>query len=346
MKIAVTGACGYIGSHTLVDLIQHGFEVISIDNNSRSTPEILEGVTAITGKIVPHYPIDMCHLDDLEQVFVQNPDIVGVIHFAAYKWVGESVDKPLLYYHNNLQALLNLLKCIQKFDIPYHVFSSSCSVYGNPDALPVTEETPLALAESPYAMTKQIGERIISDFSRLGVNANVLLRYFNPVGAHPSAKIGEIQPIPQNLVPFITQTAIGLRPALSVFGNDYDTRDGTCLRDYIHVSDIAHAHTLALQHLVKHQIQRNYCEVFNLGSGEGATVLEVIAAFERATGEKLAYQIVDRRAGDVAKIYANRHKATHVLGWQPQYKLDDMMRTAWQWQLRLQEHPIDFPVIG
>ena len=283
MKIAVTGGCGYIGSHTLVDLIENGFEVISIDNNSRSTEQILTGVEQITGIKVRNYAVDMCNLDALRAVFEKNPDVAGVIHFAAYKWVGESVEEPLLYYRNNLDSLLNLLSCINDYGIRYHVFSSSCSVYGNPIELPVTENTPLSVAESPYAMTKQVGERIITDFAKTGTHQHILLRYFNPVGAHPSAHIGEIQPIPQNLVPYITQTAAGLRPQLRVFGNTYDTRDGTCLRDYIHVSDIAHAHTLALQYLVDKAANTSNCEIFNLGLGEGATVLEVITAFERAT---------------------------------------------------------------
>ena len=293
MKIAVTGGCGYIGSHTLVDLIENGFEVISIDNNPRSTEQILTGVEQITGIKVRNYAVDMCNLDALRAVFEKNPDVAGVIHFAAYKWVEE----PLLYYRNNLGSLLNLLSCINDYGIRYHVFSSSCSVYGNPIELPVTENTPLSVAESPYAMTKQVGERIITDFAKTGTHQHILLRYFNPVGAHPSGHIGEIQPIPQNLVPYITQTAAGLRPRLRVFGNT--------------------------------------CEVFNLGLGEGATVLEVITAFERATGEKLNYQIVEKRAGDVEKIYSDNTKAKKVLHWRPKYTLDDMMATAWAWQKQL-----------
>lgn len=337
MKIAVTGGCGYIGSHTLVDLIENGFEVISIDNNSRSTQQILEGVERITGVKVQNYAVDMCQLADLRAVFEQNPDVAGVIHFAAYKWVGESVEQPLLYYRNNLDSLLNLLSCINDYGIKYHVFSSSCSVYGNPSELPVTENTPLSIAESPYAMTKQVGERIIADFAKSGTHQHILLRYFNPVGAHPSTYIGEIQPMPQNLVPYITQTAAGLQPQLRVFGNNYNTRDGTCLRDYIHVSDIAHAHTLALKYLVDkfNHINKNNCEIFNLGLGQGSTILEVIEAFERSTGEKLNYLIVERRAGDVEKIYSDNTKAKKALHWHPKYTLDDMMLTAWQWQQKL-----------
>ena len=335
MKIAVTGGCGYIGSHTLVDLIENGFEVISIDNNSRSTEQILAGVEQITGIKVRNYAVDMCNLDALRAVFEKNPDVAGVIHFAAYKWVGESVEEPLLYYRNNLDSLLNLLSCINDYGIRYHVFSSSCSVYGNPIELPVTENTPLSVAESPYAMTKQVGERIITDFAKTGTHQHILLRYFNPVGAHPSGHIGEIQPIPQNLVPYITQTAAGLRPQLRVFGNTYNTRDGTCLRDYIHVCDIAHAHTLALKYLVNKTDSTTNCEIFNLGLGEGATVLEVITAFERATNEPLNYQIVEKRAGDVEKIYSDNTKAKKVLHWRPKYTLDDMMATAWAWQKQL-----------
>lgn len=340
MKILVTGACGYIGSHTLVSLLQSGFEVVSVDDNSRSNADILRGVQRITGKTVTHYSVNMCQLDDLVAVFAAEPLVVGVIHFAAYKWVGESVEQPLLYYHNNMASLLNLLHCVQKFGVLYHVFSSSCSVYGNPAQLPVTELTPMGFAESPYAATKQMGERIVTDFARTATqqhpHRHVLLRYFNPVGAHPSAYIGEVQPVPQNLVPYITQTAMGWRPQLAIFGSDYDTPDGTCLRDYIHVSDIADAHTLALQYLMQQQpTPHATAEVFNLGLGKGATVLEVIAAFERSTQQRLPYRLAARRAGDVAQIYADNTKAQQLLNWQPRYTLDDMMQTAWAWQQQL-----------
>src|SRR5688572_13718941 len=250
-KILVTGGCGYIGSHTIVDLIENGFEVISVDDNSRSTPRILEGIEKITGKKVKNYKVDLCDFDDTFAIFQENEDISGIIHFAAYKAVGESVIHPLMYFENNLVSLINLLKCVNEFNIPHFVFSSSCTVYGNPDVIPVTESTPPKPAESPYGYTKQMGEQIINEFSKANPAQSILLRYFNPVGAHPTAHIGEL-PIgkPANLVPVITQTAIGKLPQVVVFGNDYPTRDGSCIRDFIHVCDIAHAHTLAVQFLI------------------------------------------------------------------------------------------------
>ena len=333
-KILVTGGCGYIGSHTIVDLLQNGYTVISADNNSRSKPDILDGVERITGIKVKNYTVDLCILDDTHAIFVENPDIDGIIHFAAYKSVGESVQKPLLYFENNLNSLINILKCASEFAIPHFVFSSSCTVYGNPDQSPVTETTPTKQAESPYGYTKQMGEQIVQQ----AVNSNevqaILLRYFNPVGAHPSNYIGEI-PIgkPANLVPAITQTAIGKLPQMHVYGNDYPTRDGSCLRDYIHVSDIAHAHTLALNYLLDEKNNSN-CEIFNLGTGNGYTVLEVIRTFEKVSEQALNYDIAPRRPGDITAIYANNEKAKKQLGWQPQYNLDDMMRTAWNWELK------------
>ncbi|MBX9782031.1 MAG: UDP-glucose 4-epimerase GalE [Chitinophagaceae bacterium] len=334
-KILVTGGCGYIGSHTIVDLVQHGYEVISIDNNSRSTPRILDGVEKITGKEIKNYKVDLCNYDDTYAVIQENPDIAGVIHFAAYKAVGESVEKPLLYFENNLLSLINLLKCVDEFKIPHFVFSSSCTVYGNPDVIPVTEETPPKPAESPYGYTKQMGEQIVSETFKHSVSTSVLLRYFNPVGAHPSGFIGEL-PIgkPQNLVPAITQTAIGKLPQLTVYGNDYPTRDGSCLRDFIHVCDLAHAHTLALDYLIS---LKNFspCEVYNLGSGNGVTVLEAIKAFEKVSETKLNYKIGPRRSGDVVAIYANNNKAKTFLGWEAKFDLEEMMRTAWQWELQL-----------
>src|SRR5690349_17382699 len=250
-KILVSGGCGYIGSHTIVDLIENGFEVISVDNNSRSNPAILDGVERITGQRVKNYRVDLCNFDDTFAIFQENEHIEGIIHFAAYKAVGESVEKPLMYFENNINSLINLLKCVQEFEIPYFVFSSSCTVYGNPDHIPVTESTLPKPAESPYGYTKQMGEQIINEFAKSAGTQCVLLRYFNPVGAHPTALIGEL-PIgkPANLIPAITQTAIGKLPQLKVYGNDYPTRDGSCIRDYIHVSDIAHAHTLAMDYLV------------------------------------------------------------------------------------------------
>lgn len=335
-KILVTGGSGYIGSHTLVDLITHGYEVISVDNNSRSNPVILERVEKITGTKIKNYKVDLCNYDDTFAIFQENDDIRGIIHFAAYKAVGESVAQPLLYFENNLVSLINLLKCVQEFKIPDFVFSSSCTVYGNPDAIPVTETTPQKPAESPYGFTKQMSEQIITEFAKTVDTKFILLRYFNPVGAHPTALIGEL-PIgkPQNLVPAITQTAIGKLPKMVVFGNDYDTRDGSCIRDFIHVSDIAHAHTLSLDYLKKAAASPE-CHVFNLGTGNGVTVLEAIKAFEKVSGEQLNYEIGPRREGDVIAIYANNNAARNILNWHPQYNLDDMMETAWKWEKRLQ----------
>ena len=336
-KILVTGGCGFIGSHTIVDLIENGYEVVCVDDNSRSTATVLEGVVKITGKTVKQYKVDLCNFDETFAIFQENIDIAGIIHFAAYKAVGESVEKPLMYYENNLASLINLLKCVQEFNTPWFVFSSSCTVYGNPDESLVTEETPQKPAESPYGATKQMGERIVEDFQKNASTQCILLRYFNPVGAHPSTLIGEL-PVgrPQNLVPAITQTAIGKLPQMIVHGNDYPTRDGSCIRDYIHVSDIAHAHTLAIRYLQEHKNERG-CEVFNLGTGQGVTVLEAIAAFEKVSGRKLNYSIGPRRPGDVVAIYANNDKARQLLGWEPKYNLEDMMRTAWQWEVRLKE---------
>lgn len=334
-KILVTGGCGYIGSHTIVDLLENGYSVISVDNNSKSHPGMLDGVERITGIKVKNYKVDLCIFDDTHAIFQENPDIAGIIHFAAYKAVGESVEKPLMYFENNLMSLINILRCAESFNIPHFVFSSSCTVYGNPDNIPVTEETVTKEAESPYGFTKQMGEQIV----RQTVNSNkvqsILLRYFNPVGAHPSNQIGEM-PIgrPANLVPAITQTAIGILPQMQVYGNDYPTRDGSCLRDYIHVSDIAHAHTLALDYLLAGKNESN-CEIFNLGTGNGYTVLEVINAFEKVSGKKLNYALSGRRPGDVVAIYANNEKARKILGWNPQYNLEDMMRTAWSWEQKL-----------
>jgi UDP-glucose 4-epimerase len=334
-KILVTGGSGYIGSHTIVDLVENGYEVISVDNNSRSSPRMLEGVEKITGKKVKNYKVDLCNFDDTFAIFQENEDITAIIHFAAFKAVGESVEQPLMYFENNLVSLINLLKCVQEVDIPYFVFSSSCTVYGNPDTIPVTELTPPKPAESPYGYTKQMGEQIINEFSKANATQCVLLRYFNPVGAHPSAQIGELQiGRPANLVPAITQTAIGKLPQMMVYGNDYPTRDGSCIRDYIHVCDIAHAHTLAVDLLVEEK-SRKRCEVFNLGSGNGVTVLEAISAFERVSGVKLNYTIDARRPGDVVAIYANNEYARTTLGWSMKYNLDDMMATAWKWEQRL-----------
>lgn len=343
MKILVTGGCGFIGSHTIVDLVQNGYEVINVDNNSRSNPEMMQAVETILGKKIKSYPVDLCDFEDTRAIFQENPDIKGIIHFAAYKAVGESVGNPLLYFENNNNSLVNILKCVAEFKVPHFVFSSSCTVYGNPASIPVTELTPQQPAESPYGSTKQMGEAIVQQvINSLKDQQAILLRYFNPVGAHPSNLIGEV-PVgrPANLVPAITQTAIGKLPQMQVWGNDYDTRDGSCLRDYIHVSDIAHAHTLALNYLVENKNKTN-CDVFNLGSGNGSTVLEVIKTFEQVSGEKLNYAIGPRRAGDVVAIYANNDKAVNELGWTCQYNLEDMMRTAWDWEKKLAEGSKNF----
>ena len=333
--ILVTGGCGYIGAHTLVDLIENGFDVISADNLSRASESSLVGVEKITGKKIKNYTFDLTNKKDVETIFIENPSITGIIHFAAYKAVGESVEKPLDYYENNIGSLVNLLQMAVQYNIKHFIFSSSCTVYGNPDVIPVTENTPLQLAASPYGATKQMGETIVRDTANAYPLSTILLRYFNPVGAHPSTAIGEL-PIgrPQNLVPAITQTAIGKLSTMQVHGDDYDTRDGSCIRDYIHVCDIAHAHTLALQFSIKQNLL-NTCEVFNLGTGNGITVLEAIQAFEKVSGVKLNYEIGPKRSGDIVAIYANNDKAVNELGWKCKFGLDEMMLTAWQWEQSL-----------
>lgn len=336
-KILVTGGCGYIGAHTIVDLLQSGFDVISVDNLSRGSLRMLSGIEKITGRQVKNYKVDLCHLEDTEAVFIENPDIVGIIHFAAYKLVGESVQDPLKYFSNNLNSLINILKCAAEYEVPHIVFSSSCSVYGNAEVLPVSEHTPLQPPQSPYARTKQMGEEICRDFISRHKGYHVsLLRYFNPVGAHPSAAIGELQEKPENLVPMITQTAIGRRAEMTVYGTDYPTRDGSCIRDYIHVMDIAHAHTLSLQLMLAGK-QARACEVFNLGSGNGVSVLELIQAFEKVSGQKLNYKPGPRRDGDVVAIYADNSKAKSGLGWDCRYDTDQMMDTAWRWELTMRQ---------
>ncbi len=337
MKVIVTGGTGYIGSHTIVDLQENGFEVVCIDNLSRSKIYALEGIEKITGKRPKFYEIDLCDKDATLEVISEHSDAIGIIHFAALKSVYESVGNPLLYYANNLESLLNVLSAIAITGIPNFVFSSSCSVYGNTEQLPVTESTPTSKAESPYAHTKQMGEEIIQNIQKIASSKSILLRYFNPIGAHPSAEIGEI-PIgkPDNLVPYITQSAIGKLGPITVYGNDYPTRDGSCIRDYIHVSDIAHAHTLALQYLLEGRNESN-CPVFNLGTGNGVSVLEVIAAFEKTAQKKLDYKIGDRRPGDVVAIYADNQKAKSELNWNCKYTLDDSMLSAWKWELKMQQ---------
>ena len=331
-KILVTGGCGYIGGHTIVDLIQNGFEVISVDDLSRGSLKMLEGIEKITGKKVKNYKVDLCNLDDTEAIFLENTDIVGVIHFAAFKSVPESVKEPLLYFKNNFNSLINILQCAEDFDVNNFVFSSSCSVYGNTTELPVVEETAMPEPESPYARTKQVGEAMCRDFTNINKHFNtILLRYFNPVGAHPSGLIGEFQDLSESVVPVITQTAVGRRKEMNIFGSDYDTRDGSCVRDYIHVSDIANAHTRALQYIIDDRNKSN-CEVFNLGTGNGVTVLELINAFEKVSGVKLNYKVGPRRPGDVVSVYANNNRAKTLLGWDTKFDLDAMMDTAWKWE--------------
>lgn len=331
-KILVAGGTGYIGSHTVVDLIENGFEVVSADNYHNSKASVLDGIEAITGVRVVNHTIDLADPTATAQLFEKHT-FDGAIHFAAYKSVGESVDRPLEYYRNNLNSLLNVIDGLRKQKKSNLVFSSSCSVYGNADELPVTENTPRKEAESPYARTKQMGEDMLYDYCATHPEfAAVLLRYFNPAGAHPSGKIGEDAANPaSNLVPVITEVGAGKRDKLTVFGDDYDTRDGSCVRDYIHVSDLAHAHTLALEYLLSGKQTENPA-LFNLGIGQGLTVLEAIHAFERVSGKSLNYEIGPRRPGDVVAVYADRSKATQQLGWQPRYGVDDIMRTAWTWE--------------
>ncbi|MCX6757386.1 MAG: UDP-glucose 4-epimerase GalE [Candidatus Nomurabacteria bacterium] len=331
-KILVTGGCGYIGSHTIVDLLENDFEVISIDNLSNGSLKMLDGIEKITGIKVKNYKIDLCNLEDTRKVFKENSDIVGIMHFAAFKSVPESVKYPLKYYINNINSLANVLICAQEFNVNHFIFSSSCSVYGNTTELPIIEETAFGVTESPYAYTKQVGEIMCRDLCKSNENfSTTILRYFNPVGAHDSVLIGELQENPENLVPVITRSGIGKIKEMKVYGNDYPTRDGSCIRDYIHVMDIASAHTKALLHSFSREDANRY-EVFNLGSGAGTTVLEMIQAFEKVSGKKLNYTIVPRRTGDVVAVYADNDKARRVLGWEIKYNLEKMMDTAWRWE--------------
>lgn len=336
MKILVTGGLGFIGSHTVVELQNEGYEVVVIDNLANSTTQVLEGIEAITGKQPLFEQLDLREKEKVQDFFKRHADLAGVIHFAASKAVGESVDNPLLYYENNLGVLSYMLQNMIEKDKGNFIFSSSCTVYGQADEMPITENAPVKPAESPYGNTKQVGEEIIVDTCKVNPQLSAIaLRYFNPIGAHPSAEIGELPlGVPQNLVPYITQTGMGLREQLSVFGDDYPTEDGTCIRDYIHVVDVAKAHVVALQRLLKDANEENY-EVFNLGTGKGSSVLEVIESFEKVSGTKLNYKIAARRAGDVVQAYADTAKANEVLGWKAKSSLDDAMRSAWVWEQKI-----------
>ena len=335
MKIVVTGGLGFIGSHTVVELQNEGFEVIVIDNLSNSSESVLDGIFNITGKRPVFEKMDLRDKESVQDFFQKNHDISGVIHFAASKAVGESVGNPLLYYENNLNSLVYILQELKELPSANFIFSSSCTVYGQAEIMPITENASVQAAMSPYGNTKQIGEEIIIDTAKVTSINSILLRYFNPIGAHPSAEIGELPlGVPQNLVPFITQTAIGLREKLSVFGSDYPTPDGTAVRDYIHVVDLAKAHVIALQRLLNKQ-NIDKVETFNLGTGTGSSVLEVIQAFEKVSGQKLNYQIVGRREGDITSAYANTDKANSVLGWKTQLSLEDALASAWKWEQKI-----------
>ena len=340
-KILVTGGTGYIGSHTVVELQAAGYEVVIIDNLSNSNREVLDGIEKISGIRPVFVEADCTDMAALTKLIDENPGINGIINFAASKAVGESVQKPLLYYRNNLVTLINLLELMPKYGTKGIVFSSSCTVYGEPDVNPVDETAPIKKATSPYGNTKQISEEIITDYITSGAPIkSILLRYFNPVGAHPSAEIGELpNGVPQNLIPFLTQTAIGIRKELSVFGNDYNTPDGSCIRDFINVVDLAKAHVKALERMLEDKSEEKL-EVFNLGTGVGLSVLELINAFETATGVKVPHKIVGRREGDIEKVWANPDRANNVLGWKATTSIEDTMRSAWNWQLRLRERGI------
>lgn len=340
-KILVTGGAGYIGSHTVVELQNAGYEVIIVDDLSNSTADSVDGIEHITG-IRPAFEHVNCNdKAAMQGVFSKYAPISGIIHFAASKAVGESVQKPLLYYKNNLVSLINLLELMPEFNVKGIVFSSSCTVYGEPDVNPIDETAPIKPAASPYGKTKQINEEIIQDFIRSGANIkSIILRYFNPVGAHPSAEIGELpNGVPQNLVPFITQTAMGIRKELSVFGDDYETTDGSCIRDFINVVDLAKAHVIAIDRMLQDKSEEKV-EIFNLGTGTGLSVLELINVFEQVSGVKLNYKIVGRREGDIVKIWANPEKANNVLGWTAQTPISDTMASAWRWQEKLREKGI------
>lgn len=345
-KILITGGTGYIGSHTILQLIRTtDFQLISVDNYSRSFPDTLDRIEKITGKRIKNYAVDLCDKPVVFQVFEENPDLIGIIHFAAYKEVNESVNFPLRYYRNNIDSLLNVVEACEKFSISSLIFSSSCSVYGNVKSLPVTEKTPLSKAESPYAHTKQIGEEILDNVCKKSHCLTAIsLRYFNPVGADITGQLGENSvDKPNNLVPIITRTASGLIPEMSVHGGDYPTRDGSCIRDYVHVLDIADAHIKALHYLLEGKNEKRH-EIFNLGTGNGVSVLEAIRAFEKVSGVKLNYRIGPRREGDVVSIYSDCSLAEQKLGWKCQYNIEDMMRTAWEWQQTLNQEKKSFKI--
>ena len=333
-KILVTGGCGYLGSHTIIALIESGrYEVVSVDSCVRSTPETMSRVDEITGVKVKNYEVDVCDTEAFLQVFDENPDVVGIIHFAAFKAVGESVEKPLLYYRNNLGTMVNVLEACEKYHIKKLLFSSSAAVYGDIEKLPVNEQTPMGVANCPYAHTKQICEGMIQSELVANTDMNALiLRYFNPVGAHPTGLNGELSPDkPNNLIPVIMHVASGVLPQMTVFGTDYDTRDGSCIRDYLHVCDIADAHVKAMDYLVEGKNTKR-CEIFNLGSGNGLSVLEMLSAAEKVIGKKLNYVLGDRRPGDIPAIYSDSTRANELLGWHCRYDVADMMESAWKWE--------------
>lgn len=337
-KVAVTGGLGFIGSHTVVELHNAGFEAIIIDNLSNSSIDVLDGINRIIGKKPIFENLDLRDKSSVQNFFAKYTDVVGVIHFAASKAVGESVENPLLYYENNINALVYVLQELTKMAEANFIFSSSCTVYGQAEQMPITEDVSVQPAMSPYGNTKQIGEEIINDVAKVSSINAILLRYFNPVGAHPSAEIGELPiGVPQNLVPFITQTGIGLREQLSVYGDDYPTPDGTAIRDYIHVVDLAKAHVVAMQRLLNKQNLAKV-ETFNLGTGKGSSVLEVITAFEKVSGKKLPYKIVGRREGDITSAYANTDKANKLLGWKAQSSLEESLASAWKWEQKIRKN--------
>lgn len=336
-KILVTGGCGYLGSHTIIALIESGrYEVVSVDSCVRSTPETMSRVEEITGVKVKNHQVDICDTEAFLQVFDENPDVVGIIHFAAFKAVGESVEKPLLYYRNNLGTMMNVLEACEKYHIQHLLFSSSAAVYGDIEKLPVNEQTPMGGANCPYAHTKQICEGMIQSELVANTDMNALiLRYFNPVGAHPTGLNGELSPdTPNNLIPVIMHVASGVLPQMTVFGTDYDTRDGSCIRDYLHVCDIADAHVKAMDYLVEGK-NTERCEIFNLGSGNGLSVLEMLSAAEKVIGKKLNYVLGDRRPGDIPAIYSDSTRANELLGWHCRYDVSDMMESAWKWERHL-----------